>query len=136
MAVQDREKIFQSTEVQRRVGSKKVGQETVQNEQKKQDVEKVVEFVLGELNTLQPIFMLHRTVRSICKEEELVFKIMALVLTVTLKTEKAVRKIYPSMPRFLHIPRPAGIPSQKIKHLGWMVGCSCWALQKLGKEFA
>jgi hypothetical protein len=57
--------ILQSAEVQQRVESKKVGQETVQKGQVKEGVKKVVEFVLGELNMQQPFFMPHRIARSI-----------------------------------------------------------------------
>jgi hypothetical protein len=96
MAVQAEDKmergnILQSAEVQQRVGSEKVGQETVQKGQVKEGVKKVVEFVLGELNMQQLFFMPHRIARSIY-EEELVFKIMGLVLTMTMKTEKSARE--------------------------------------------
>jgi hypothetical protein len=97
MAVQAEDKmergnILQSAEVQQRVGSEKVGQETVQKGQVKEGVKKVVEFVLGELNMQQLFFMPHRIARSIYEEEELVFKIMGLVLTMTMKTEKSARE--------------------------------------------
>ena len=81
-------------EVYQKIGREMVDKETVELEQE-EGVEKVMEVVAPqeilvpeELNAWRPFSMPHRTVRNMCNEEELVFKNIALGLTVMMKTSK------------------------------------------------